>query len=126
MLYVFLSELGLSVVRVGDSQVFEFVVAGTPEISLHWYRNGAEISIKHKMSFIHAVASLEICQVGEDDSGNYFCKARNEAGTWGESERLFFSVSVILKLSMTSRIHARGSWSLIYVLFQSLLHLLKS
>lgn len=74
---------GVSVVRSGDSKVFECKVAGTPEISVHWFRDGAEIhqSIKHKMSFSNSVASLEICQVSENDSGKYFCEACNNAGT---------------------------------------------
>lgn len=63
--------------------MFECKVAGTPEISVHWFRDGAEIhqSVKHKMSFFKSVATLEIRQVSENDSGKYFCEARNEAGS---------------------------------------------
>uniref|UniRef100_A0A7N8YP90 non-specific serine/threonine protein kinase n=1 Tax=Mastacembelus armatus TaxID=205130 RepID=A0A7N8YP90_9TELE len=74
---------GGSVVRVGDSKVFECKVLGTPEISVHWFRDGNEIhqSVKHKISFFNSVATLEISQVNEKDSGKYFCEACNEAGT---------------------------------------------
>lgn len=74
---------GVSVVRAGGRTVFECRVAGTPEISVRWFRDGAEIhqSVKHKMWFVDSVASLEICDVGEQDTGKYFCEARNDAGT---------------------------------------------
>ncbi len=63
--------------------MFECKVAGTPEISVHWFRDGVEIhqSVKHKMSFLDSVATLEICQVSGNNSGKYFCEASNEAGT---------------------------------------------
>ena len=63
--------------------MFECKVAGTPEISVRWFRDGAEIhqSVKHKMSFFNSVATLEISQVSENDSGKYVCEACNEAGT---------------------------------------------
>uniref|UniRef100_A0A8P4G4F1 Ig-like domain-containing protein n=1 Tax=Dicentrarchus labrax TaxID=13489 RepID=A0A8P4G4F1_DICLA len=63
--------------------VFECKVDGTPEISVRWFRDEAEIqqSVKHKMSFFNSIAALEICQVSESDSGSYFCEAYNEAGT---------------------------------------------
>ena len=69
--------------KVGDSHVFKCKVAGTPEISVHWFRDGSEIhqSDKYKMLFFNSVANLEICQVCENDSGKYFCEARSEAGT---------------------------------------------
>lgn len=74
---------GISVVRVGNSKVFECKVVGTPEISVRWFRDGHEIqqSVRHKMSFVNSVATLEICRLSEHDSGKYFCEARNEAGT---------------------------------------------
>lgn len=74
---------GVSVVRVGDRKVLECKVAGSPEISVRWFREGAEIhqSAKHKMSFINSVATLEVSNVCENDSGKYFCEACNEAGT---------------------------------------------
>ncbi|XP_068589742.1 roundabout homolog 3-like [Cebidichthys violaceus] len=74
---------GVSIVKVGDSKVFECKVAGSPEISVHWFRDGAEIhqSDKHMMSFMNSVANLEVCQVCESDSGKYFCEVSNEAGT---------------------------------------------
>lgn len=120
---------GVSVVRVGDSNVFECKVAGSPAISVRWFRDGAEIhqSVKHKMSFRNAVATLEICQVSENDNGKYFCEACNEAGTesctvelevkgWFSFTCLHIvrvSVKVENKLNMTSLIQMKGCFSMI-------------
>ncbi|KAM4609388.1 titin-like [Polymixia lowei] len=73
---------GVSVVKVEDSKVFDCKVVGTPEISVRWFRDGAEIhqSVKNKMSFVNSLATLEICAASEKDSGKYFCEACNEAG----------------------------------------------
>uniref|UniRef100_A0A3Q3GSG6 Ig-like domain-containing protein n=1 Tax=Labrus bergylta TaxID=56723 RepID=A0A3Q3GSG6_9LABR len=74
---------GVSVVASGDAKVFECKLAGTPEISVRWFRDGAEIqqSVKHKISFYNSVATLEICEASENDNGKYICEACNEAGT---------------------------------------------
>lgn len=63
--------------------MFKCTVAGTPELSVRWFRDGSEIhqSDKHKMLFFNSVATLEICEVCENDSGKYFCEVCNEAGT---------------------------------------------
>uniref|UniRef100_A0A667WSQ4 Ig-like domain-containing protein n=1 Tax=Myripristis murdjan TaxID=586833 RepID=A0A667WSQ4_9TELE len=72
---------GVSVVKVGDSKVFECKVVGTPEVSVRWFRDGAEIhqSVKHKMSIVDSLACLQISCAGKNDSGKYFCEACNEA-----------------------------------------------
>uniref|UniRef100_A0A8C2ZQB4 Titin n=1 Tax=Cyclopterus lumpus TaxID=8103 RepID=A0A8C2ZQB4_CYCLU len=87
---------GVSVVRVGDRKLFECKVAGSPEITVHWFRDGAELqqSVKHVMLFMNSVASLEICEVSENDSGKYFCEVCNEAGT----ESCTVDEHVILKI----------------------------
>lgn len=73
----------MSVVRPGQSKVFECQVTGTPEIDIYWFREGSEISPsdRHKMSFINSVATLEISGSDTKDSGLYYCEARNEAGS---------------------------------------------
>lgn len=73
----------VSFVRVGDRKEFVCKVGGSPEISVHWFRRGTKIhqSSKHKLSFSNSVATLEISQVSQNDSGEYFCEAQNEAGT---------------------------------------------
>lgn len=63
--------------------MFECKVAGTPEISMKWFKDGVQIrqSLKYKISFFTSVAVLEVCVVSQQDSGKYFCEASNEAGT---------------------------------------------
>uniref|UniRef100_A0A673ANX2 Titin n=1 Tax=Sphaeramia orbicularis TaxID=375764 RepID=A0A673ANX2_9TELE len=74
---------GVSVVKAGDNLVFECQVSGSPEISVRWFRDGVEVqqSVKHMMSFCSSVATLQISNVTENDSGKYFCEACNDAGT---------------------------------------------
>ena len=101
----------VSLVRVGDRKVFECKVVGTPEISVRWFRDGAEIhqSVTHSMSFLNSVATLDISQVSERDSGRYFCEARNEAGTVSVSVGLevkgwfSFTCSVKWRLHQTTQ-----------------------
>lgn len=73
----------MSVVRPGQSKVFECQVTGTPEIDIYWFREGSELvpSERHKMQFVNGVASLELCGAEPRDSGLYYCEARNEAGS---------------------------------------------
>lgn len=68
---------------VGDTKVFQCKLIGTPEISVRWFRDGAQIhhNDKHRMAFSDSVATLEIHEACESDSGKYFCEACNEAGT---------------------------------------------
>lgn len=81
--------------------MFQCRVGGSPEISVHWFRHGAEIhqSGKHNLSLVQSVATLEISQVSESDCGNYFCQASNEAGT--ES----FAVELQVKGRFPSSVH---------------------
>ncbi|KAK1875087.1 Titin [Dissostichus eleginoides] len=73
----------LSVVRPGQSKMFECQVTGTPEIDICWFREGSEISPsdRYKMVFVNSVATLEVCGAETKDSGLYYCEARNEAGS---------------------------------------------
>ena len=73
----------VSVVRLGQSQVFECHVAGTPEIDIYWFKEGSEIipSDRFKITFTNSVATLEVCGPESKDSGIYYCEARNEAGS---------------------------------------------
>lgn len=73
----------VSVVRPGQSKVFECQVTGTPEIDMYWFKEGSEISPsdRYKMAFVNSVATLEVCGAETKDSGLYYCEARNEAGS---------------------------------------------
>lgn len=73
----------ISVVKHGQSVVFECQVIGTPEIDTYWFRDGNEISsdAKHKVSFTNSLTRLEITGTDTKDSGVYYCEARNDAGS---------------------------------------------
>ena len=73
----------LSVVRPGQNKVFECQVTGTPEIDINWFRGSSEIvpSDRYKTSFINSVATLELSGAEVRDSGQFYCEARNEAGS---------------------------------------------
>lgn len=73
----------MSVVRPGQSKMFECQVTGTPEIDIYWFKEGSEISPsdRYKMAFVNSVATLEVCGADTKDSGLYYCEARNEAGS---------------------------------------------
>lgn len=73
----------VSVVRPGQSKVFECQVTGTPEIDIYWFKEGSEISASDhfKMTFVNSVATLEVCGAETKDGGLYYCEARNEAGS---------------------------------------------
>lgn len=73
----------VSVVRPGQSKVFDCQVTGTPEIDIYWFKDGSEISPsdRYKIAFINSVATLEVCGLDGKDSGIYYCEARNEAGS---------------------------------------------
>lgn len=73
----------VSVVRPGQSKVFECQVTGTPEIDIYWFKEGSEISAgdRYKMVFVNSVATLEVCGAETKDGGLYYCEARNEAGS---------------------------------------------
>ncbi|XP_068457588.1 titin-like [Clinocottus analis] len=102
---------GVSVVRVGDRKLFECKVSGSPEMSVHWFRDGAELqqSVKHKMLFMNSIATLEICDVSENDSGKYFCKVCNEAGTESCSVELQVKEPPLFAEELTSLQVVKGS-----------------
>uniref|UniRef100_A0AAR2J867 Ig-like domain-containing protein n=1 Tax=Pygocentrus nattereri TaxID=42514 RepID=A0AAR2J867_PYGNA len=81
--YSLISSYKVSVVKSGQSVVFECQVVGTPEIDTYWFRDGNEISpgAKHKITFGNSLARLEITDADVKDSGVYYCEARNEAGS---------------------------------------------
>lgn len=72
-----------AILKKGETTIFECKVTGTPEIKVAWFKNYREISIDEKcrMTFVDSVAILEIADINLDDTGNYSCKAQNEAGS---------------------------------------------
>lgn len=67
----------------GDPATLEFVIAGTPELKIKWFKNGKEIisSRKCKTSLINTVASLRIISAENEDSGEYTFEIKNDVGS---------------------------------------------
>lgn len=57
-------------------------VTGTPEIKITWFKDDRELkeSDKYRMSFAKSLAILHVTEVETEDSGEYICEARNDAG----------------------------------------------
>ncbi|NXM71581.1 TITIN protein, partial [Serilophus lunatus] len=57
-------------------------VIGTPEIKITWFKDDRELkeSDKYRMSFVKSLAILQVTEVDIEDSGEYICEAKNDAG----------------------------------------------
>uniref|UniRef100_A0A7M4F499 Ig-like domain-containing protein n=1 Tax=Crocodylus porosus TaxID=8502 RepID=A0A7M4F499_CROPO len=68
--------------KKGDYAQLACKVTGSPEIKITWFKNDREIkeSDKYKMSFSKSMAILKLMDVAIEDSGEYLCEARNDAG----------------------------------------------
>ncbi|KFO13403.1 Titin, partial [Balearica regulorum gibbericeps] len=57
-------------------------VTGTPEIKITWFKDDRELkeSGKYRMSFAKSLAILHLTDVETEDSGEYICEAKNDAG----------------------------------------------
>uniref|UniRef100_A0A8C0FHM6 Ig-like domain-containing protein n=1 Tax=Bubo bubo TaxID=30461 RepID=A0A8C0FHM6_BUBBB len=57
-------------------------VTGTPEIKITWFKDDRELkeSEKYRMSFAKSLAMLHVTEVETEDSGEYICEVKNDAG----------------------------------------------
>lgn len=57
-------------------------VTGTPEIKITWFKDDRVLkeSDKYRMSFTKSLAVLHVIEAETEDSGEYICEARNDAG----------------------------------------------
>lgn len=68
--------------KKGDYAQLECKVSGTPEIKISWFKDDKEIkdSDKYKISLVGSTAILKLLETGIEDSGEYTCEAKNDAG----------------------------------------------
>lgn len=69
-------------IKKGEYAQLECKVTGSPEIKISWFKDDREIkdSAKYKMSLVGSTAVLRLMDVTVEDSGEYMCEAKNDAG----------------------------------------------
>jgi titin len=69
-------------VTTGNPFTLECVVAGTPELSAKWFKDGRELSSgsRHHITFVRNLASLKIPSAEMNDKGLYTFEVENRVG----------------------------------------------
>lgn len=70
-------------VTEGETLTLSCHVRGTPPLKIQWMKDRRELSSSEntKITFVDGTATLEMIRVSKADSGDYLCKATNEAGS---------------------------------------------
>lgn len=69
-------------VTIGDACTLECKVAGTPELSTGWFKDGKELtsSQKYRITFLNKVSTLKIMDAEKEDGGLYTFAVQNDVG----------------------------------------------
>ncbi|XP_042730629.1 titin-like [Lagopus leucura] len=69
-------------VTIGDACTLECKVAGTPELSTGWFKDGKELtsSQKYRITFVNKVSTLKIMDTEKEDGGLYTFAVQNDVG----------------------------------------------
>uniref|UniRef100_A0A673JCP6 Uncharacterized protein n=1 Tax=Sinocyclocheilus rhinocerous TaxID=307959 RepID=A0A673JCP6_9TELE len=70
-------------VTEGETLTLSCHVRGTPPLKIQWMKDRQELSSSEntKITFVDGTATLEMIRVSKADTGDYLCKATNEAGS---------------------------------------------
>ncbi|KAM4560767.1 titin-like [Fundulus diaphanus] len=70
-------------VAMGDAVTLKCRIAGTPDISVAWFKAGGKLrkSPTCSMDFSNGLATLKLVKATKSDDGEYTCKAENRVGS---------------------------------------------
>ncbi len=70
-------------VTEGEKLTLSCHVRGSPPLKIQWMKDRRELSSSEntKITFVDGTATLEMIHVSKTDTGDYLCKATNEAGS---------------------------------------------
>lgn len=70
-------------VTVGDVVTLKCRIAGTPDISVAWFKADGKLRKSNtcSMDFTNGVATLKLIQTTKFDTSEYICKAENRVGS---------------------------------------------
>lgn len=70
-------------VTVGDALILSCRIAGTPDISVAWFKADGKLRKSNtcSMDFTNGVATLKLIKTTKFDHGEYVCKAENRIGS---------------------------------------------
>lgn len=68
---------------MGDAVSLTCRIAGTPDISVVWFKADAKLRASNtcSMDFTNGVATLKLIKTTKFDHGEYICKAENQVGS---------------------------------------------
>lgn len=70
-------------VTLGDAVTLTCRIAGTPDISVAWFKADGRLRKSNtcSMDFANGIATLKLVQTAKCDHGEYICKAENRVGS---------------------------------------------
>lgn len=91
-------------VGVGDAVTLTCRIAGSPDISVAWFKGDGKLRKSHTclMEFANGVATLTLTQTTKFDRGEYICKAENRVGSASTSCRVMVKGDACSLFSVSS------------------------